>query len=151
TDGSGIAQITRTLGATAGPQTARATVTGLIGNPITFTGIATPGNPANLVFNSQNPTTAAPSGTVTLSVKGRDAHGNGVAHIRVDWAATAGGGLITPAVDSTNAQGIATVSHTVVDTVGPDTVTATSTPVLSGSPVKFATTITAAPLALTDT
>ena len=151
TDGSGIAQIFRTFGGTAGTQTASASVTGLIGSPIVFTGTATAGNPAQLVFNNQNPTSGAPSSVVSLSVKARDAHGNGTAGVRVDWAASAGGGLITPAVDTTNATGVATVSHTLVDTVGPDSVTATSTPALSGSPVKFATTVTAAPLAFTDT
>lgn len=141
TDGSGIAQIFRTLGGTAGTQLAQANVTGLIGTPITFTGIATPGQPANVIFNSQNPTSGAPSSDVTLSVKARDAHGNGVAGIRIDWAATAGGGLVAPDVDTTNAQGIATTLHTLSDSTRPDTVTATSTPALTGSPVAFSTDI----------
>jgi len=150
TDGSGIAQIFRTLGGTAGNQNAQASVTGLIGNPITFTGIATPGNPANLVFNSQSATVGQHAANVTLSVKARDAHGNGVAGVRVDWAATFGGGSVTPGVDTTNALGLATVSHTLGSTDGPDSVTATSTPALSGSPVSFATTITSAPATATD-
>jgi plastocyanin len=150
TDGSGIAQIFRTLGGTAGIQTAQASVTGLIGSPVTFTGIATPGHAAQLSFNSQNPTSGAPSSTVTLSVKALDAQGNGVAGIRVDWTATAGGGLIAPAVDTTNAIGVAAVSHTLSDSTRPDTVTATSTPALTGSPVKFGTTIATAPLTATD-
>lgn len=151
TDGSGIAQIFRTLGGTAGAQTAQASVTGLIGSPITFTGIATPGNAAQLVFNSQSATTGQPSASISLSVKARDAHGNGVAGVRVDWAATFGGGSVTPGVDTTNALGLATVSHTLGGSDGPDSVTATSTPALSGSPVKFATTIVTAPLAFADT
>ncbi len=151
TDGSGVAQIFRTLGPTAGSQAANAAVTGLIGSPITFTGIATHGNPAQLVFNNQSATTGAPSATVTLSVKAQDAHGNGTAGVRVDWAATAGAGLVVPAVDTTNAQGVAATTHTLSDSTRPDSVTATSTPALTGSPVKFATTITTAPMAFTDT
>jgi plastocyanin len=116
-------------------------VTGLIGSPIASTGIATPGNPANLIFSSQNPASGAPSSLATLAVKARDAHGNGVAGIRIDWATTAGGGLVSPGVDTTNTQGIATTSHTLSDSTRPDSVTATSTPGLSGSPVSFETTI----------
>jgi plastocyanin len=151
TDGSGVAQIFRTLGATAGNQTASASVTGLIGSPIAFTGIATPGHAAQLAFNSQSATTGTPSAMVTLSVKALDAHGNGRAGVRVDWAAILGGGSVTPAVDTTNAIGLATVSHTLGGSAGQDTVTATSTPTLTGSPVKFATTITTAPLTASDT
>jgi len=54
--------------------------------------------------------------------------------------------LVTPAVDTTNAQGIATTMHTLSDSTRPYTVTATSTPALSGSPVAFGTTIATAPL-----
>ncbi|HEY6808353.1 MAG TPA: hypothetical protein VI160_06135, partial [Gemmatimonadales bacterium] len=57
TDGSGIAQIVRTLGGTAGTQTAQANVTGLIGTPITFTAFATHGQVTTFAANNQSDTT----------------------------------------------------------------------------------------------
>ncbi|HYR30885.1 MAG TPA: Ig-like domain-containing protein [Gemmatimonadales bacterium] len=147
TDGSGIAQITRTLGATAGPQTASAAVTGLIGSPITFTGIATHGHATTFALNNQSDTTGIVSSTLSYGVEASDAHGNPVSGISVAWAVVAGGGSNNPTSNSTAVNGVAVTAHTLGSSAGPDTVTATSTPALTGSPVSFAARITALPLA----
>ncbi len=147
TDGSGIAQITRTLGATAGPQTARATVTGLVGSPITFTGIATHGQATVFAINNQSDTAGVVNSTLGYGAKASDAHGNPVSGIAVAWAVVAGGGSNNPTSNSTAVNGVAVTTHTLGGSAGPDTVTATSTPALTGSPVFFAATITTAPLA----
>ena len=149
TDGSGIAQITRTLGSTAGTQTTHASVTGLIGSPITFTAIANPGHAAALALNSQSAAVGAPNANLTFSVKSTDAHGNLVNGVIVDWAAVAGGGSVSKAEDTTKS-GLSTITHTLGSSPGKDTVTATANPSLSGSPVTFATTITSAPASATD-
>lgn len=150
TDGSGIAQNTRTLGATAGTQLTQASVTGLIGDPITFTATADPGHAAALALNSRSATSGAPNATLTFSVKSSDAHGNLVNGVIVDWAAVAGGGSVSKAVDTTKL-GLSTITHMLGSSVGQDTVTATASPSLTGSPVIFATTIATAPLSAADT
>jgi len=53
-------------------------------------------------------------------------------------------------VDTTKATGLSTVTHTVSASPGEDTVSATSTPALSGSPVAFRTLVTNAPATATD-
>ena len=150
TDGSGVAQIFRTLGAAAGTQTTRASVTGLIGDPITFTATANPGTAHDLALNSRSATSGAPNATLTFSVKSTDAHGNLVNGVIVDWAAVAGGGSVSKAVDTTKF-GLSSITHMLGGSVGQDTVTATANPTLTGSPVVFGSTITSAPLTATDT
>jgi plastocyanin len=147
TDGSGIAQISRTLGGTAGNQAAQASVTGLIGSPITFTGIATHGLVTTFALNNQSDTTGVVNSTLGYGVKASDAHGNPVSGVAVAWAVVAGGGSNNPTSNSTAVNGVAVTTHTLGPSAGPDTVTATSTPALAGSPVSFAASITNAPLA----
>ena len=149
TDGSGIAENTRTLGATAGTQTTTASVTGLIGSPVTFTATANPGQAAALALNSRSATSGAPNANLTFSVKSTDAHGNLVNGVIVDWAAVAGGGGVSKSVDTTKL-GVSTITHMLGPSVGQDTVTATANPTLTGSPVVFASTISTAPIAATD-
>src|SRR2546427_528071 len=48
TDINGIAVITHTFGSTVGAQSVQASVTGLIGSPVTFTSTATPGIPTQI-------------------------------------------------------------------------------------------------------
>lgn len=145
TDGSGIAQIFRTFGGTAGTQTASASVPGLIGSPITFTGTATHGQATTFAINNQSDTTGVVNTTLSYGVKATDGHGNPVSGVAVAWAVVAGGGSNNPTSNSTAVNGVAITTHTLGPSAGPDTVTATSTPGLTG-PVTFAARITTAPL-----
>ncbi len=62
TGNDGTAQTSWTLGATPGPQSATASVTGLTGSPVTFTATANPANAGKIAI------TTSPSGTVTAGV-----------------------------------------------------------------------------------
>src|SRR5258708_28810889 len=68
----------------------------------------------------------------------------------VDWAGGAGGGSGSKPVDTTKA-GLSTITHMLGGSLGQDTVTATASPALAGSPVVFGSTITTAPLSASDT
>jgi hypothetical protein len=76
-DAQGIAQVTRTLGATPGTYTTTAAVNGLAGSPITFTSTATVGAPARLAFLTQ-PTSGVVGETMSFQVEVQDAQGNRV-------------------------------------------------------------------------
>jgi len=146
TSASGIASATRVLGTTLGAnaQTATATVTGLTGSPVTFTATATAGNAKTIVLsagNAQTDTIGATLGTA-YSVLVTDGGGNPVAGITVTWAATGGGGSITPS-SITNASGIASATRVLGNTLGANAQTATATVTgLTGSPVTFTATAT---------
>src|SRR5512134_1424488 len=79
TNATGLAQATRTLGSSPGPQTATASVAGLAGSPVTFTANAVPGTASQLAFTVQ-PSSAAAGATITpaIQVTARDAFGNAV-------------------------------------------------------------------------
>lgn len=141
TDAGGIATATRTLGATAGAQTAQAAVTGLAGSPVGFTATATAGNPAVLLKTSGDGGTAGINTMVTYTVTVQDAHGNAKAGQQIDWAVASGGGSIAPTDNVTAANGQAIGTRTLSGTTGvhtaravaannqpaPDTVTFTTT------------------------
>jgi plastocyanin len=135
TNASGAASVTLTLGTTAGSQTATAASSGVTGSPVSFLETATHGNAFSLELSSQSGTNGPPGGTLTYSVIAKDKYGNGVAGVAIAWAATVGGGSVTPPNNATAATGIASTQHQLGPADGHDTVTATSTPVLSGSPV----------------
>ena len=140
TDASGAASVTLALGTTAGPQTATASASGATGSPVSFNETATPGHPFSLALSSQSSTSGSPSSTLTYSVITQDQHGNGVSGVTVAWAATFGGGSVTPPNNATGADGIASTQHQLGPAVGEDTVTATAG-TLQGSPVKIAAVI----------
>jgi adhesin/invasin len=98
TDAQGQASISWTLGATAGVQHASATVTGLTGSPVAFTATALAGPAAQIAAASGNNQTGQVDSDLAspLVVLVTDSHGNPVAGVNVTWAATAGGGSITP-------------------------------------------------------
>jgi len=146
TNGSGIASITRTLGTTAGTETLQAAIAGLIGSPITFTAVASHGQATTLAENNQSDTAGVVGSTLNYGVKATDAHGNPVSGISITWAVVAGGGSNNPTSNSTGVNGVAVTTHTLGSSPGKDTVTATSGPSLTGSPVRFTATILAAPL-----
>src|SRR5512134_2129555 len=105
TNASGIATATRTLGATAGAQTAQAAVAGLIGSPVTFTGTATAGNPADLVKTAGDGGTGGINTTVVYTVTVSDGHGNPRAGQQMNWEVASGGGSISPTDNVTAANG----------------------------------------------
>lgn len=104
-----------------------------------------PGPPVNLLatsITSQNAQVGANVGT-RPTVKVTDAEGVSVSGVEVVFAVTAGGGSLTSAVRTTDAQGLAIVgSWTLGPAEGLNTVTATSAG-LTGSPVTFNATGTA--------
>jgi hypothetical protein len=143
---SGQAQITWTLGATVGAQTATATVVGLTGSPVTFsaTGTALPATQLSLVSGNSQSATVSTALSAPLVVKVANAANGGVAGVTVNWAVTAGGGQVSAATSVTNASGQAQITWTLGATVGAQTATATVTG-LTGSPVTFGATGTAPP------
>jgi hypothetical protein len=78
TDGQGIAEVTRTLGATPGAYTTTATVAGLAGSPVTFTSTAEVGAPARLAFLSQPAGALVGQMLASFQVEIQDAQGNRV-------------------------------------------------------------------------
>lgn len=146
TNASGAASVTLILGPTAGSQTATAAASGVNGSPVSFLETATPGHPASLALSSQSATSGAPNETLTYAVVAKDSHGNGVSGITISWAATVGGGAVAPASNATGANGIASNQHQLGPSAGGDTVSATSTPALTGSPVNIGALIVPPPL-----
>ncbi|MGQ0639848.1 MAG: beta strand repeat-containing protein [Gemmatimonadaceae bacterium] len=153
TNAQGIATVGQwRLGNNVGPQTLTAVVAEA-GVSAVFTATATAGAPASIVAVS--PTTqSAGAGSLVAnppSVRVNDANGNPVANVQVTFAVTGGGGQLTGATQTTNAQGIATVTSWILGgTIGLNTVSAT----VAGVPsITFSATATAgapAVLAITE-
>jgi len=143
TNASGIATATRVLGSPLGAQTATATVTGLTGSPVTFTATATAGNAKTIALNGGNTQTDTIGATLATpyAVLVTDRLGNPVSGTTVSWAATGGGGSITPSSIS-NASGLATATRVLGSVLGSETASATVSG-LTGSPVNFSATATA--------
>jgi protocatechuate 3,4-dioxygenase beta subunit len=124
---SGIASISATLGATAGPNTFTASGTGV--NSVTFNETGVAGTATTLTLNAGDNQTGAAGAAlpIALSVKVTDTNGNLVSGFTVHWAATAGGGSVASATSTSNASGIASIVATLGGTVGPNTFTASGT------------------------
>lgn len=146
TDATGSSSVHMTLGPTAGTQTTTAAASGVTGSPVSFAETALPGNPFSLALSSQSGTQGTPNSTLTYSVIAKDKYANGVSGVSIAWAATFGGGGVNPASNSTGANGVASTQHQLGPANGHDTVTATSTPALSGSPVRIEAEIVTPPL-----
>lgn len=146
TNAAGIAQITHTLGSTAGAQTVRASVTGLIGSPVTFTSTAAAGNAASVEISGGNNQTGAVNSTLStpFGVRARDAYGNEKPGVTVNWSVHAGSGSLNPTQSVTGPNGIATSARTLGPAAGTYTDTATSTG-LTGSPLLFTVNAVTAP------
>jgi plastocyanin len=146
TDATGIAVITHTLGATAGSQSVHATVTGLIGSPVTFTSTANPGVATVIAKNGGDNQTGAINTALSTaqSVIVHDSHGNVVSQVPVTWVVGDGGGSVNPTSTTTGTNGVASTIRTLGPTVGAQTDTAKSTG-LSGSPLVFQATAVTAP------
>lgn len=126
TDASGIAEVGGWfLGSTPGVNALTANATGL--QSVTFTATATAGAPAffNIISGDQQ---AAIVGTAVASaptVRVTDAVGNPVSGIAVTFTVASGGGSITGASTTTDAQGQAAVGSWVLGPSGTNTLTAT--------------------------
>jgi adhesin/invasin len=143
TNASGIATVNRILGTAVGAQTAQARVTGLSGNPVSFTATATAGN-ATLIEKTAEPAAGVINTNVTYTVTARDRANNPKPGVTIDWAVTGGGGTITtPSTTGTNGQASAT--RTLSGAAGPHTATATADTI--PMTVTFTTNATTAPLA----
>lgn len=115
-----------TLGATAGPNTLRATLGAL--PPLTFTATGVPGAAALLtkVRGDLISRFAGTSVDSTPVVRVTDAGGNPVQGTVVSFTNVTGGGAVTGASVTTNAQGLAALgSWTLGTVVGPNTIRAT--------------------------
>ncbi len=98
---------TWTLGTTAGTNTLTVTVSGL--TPLTITATGTPGAASKVVTSAGNTQTAlagAQAGT-PLAASVQDQFGNGIANVQVTFAATIGGGSLSPSQITTNSAGVA--------------------------------------------
>lgn len=143
TDGSGHASTTMTLDSVAGPKLVAATVTGLVGSPVSLNATANSGHPVSLARSSAAAQVGPVNGVLAapLAVLVQDAHGNPVGGVTVNW--TSSTGLLSAASTQTGSTtGVASVTKTLgaAAGVGYDTAKATG---LSGSPVAFTDTAAA--------
>lgn len=114
-----------TLGTTMGANTLTASSNGV--TTITLTAIGTAGPATQMTISAGNGQTSSISTAVAVApaVLVRDQHNNPVAGATVTFSVTAGSGSITGAVQTTGANGIATVgSWQLGATPGPNTLTA---------------------------
>ncbi len=135
------------LGTTVGPQSLNATGTGLSGSPVVFNATAVAPVASNLAGFAGNNQTAKPNFAVATlpSVIITDTAGIPVSGVPVTFAVVSGGGSVTGASATSNANGIATVgSWTLGSTPGPNSLTASSG-TLTGSPFTFNATAVPAP------
>jgi adhesin/invasin len=144
TDSNGQAALgTWTLGTVTGLNrlTATATGSGIAGNPVTFSATAVADVPASIAAsagdNQQGPISQPLPIPATVLV--RDRYGNPVSGVQVTFAVALGGGSVSGAVQTTNANGLASVgSWTLGPNPGPNTLTATAVGGgIAGNPVSF--------------
>lgn len=140
TGAAGLSKVRFTYGTGAGNQTATATVTGLVGSPVTIALTATAGTAVTIVKTAGDNGTAPPSSQVTYTVQSRDSHGNPKGGVTIDWAVGTGGGSITPTNQTapgqnvTGTNGNASATRTLGAGTGDQTATATAA-ALPSSPV----------------
>ena len=137
TNSSGVANTFLTLAPQAGTYVIRATASGLVGSPLSFTATATSGtSPATKYIVTSNNSSPVAGGTVTITAQLADSSNNPVntAGKIVTWSKTGTGGSFGSPTSTTNASGIATVTFTVGTTAGTvHTVTGTDNDVLTGT------------------
>lgn len=150
TDAAGLAASRWTLGQTSGGQTARATLAGATGSPITFNATGNPGAVTAFTKTGGDNQSGSTNSAFAdpLSVKVADQFGNGVGSVTVDWAVqsgtvTLGGG----ATSVTSGAGIATKSVVGGAAVGGAVVRASTTSV-AGTNLDFSLTVTLPPVAV---
>ena len=112
TNSSGIATVGEwRLGTTSGNQTLEATLSGASGSPVTFTAVAAAPVPSSMVIVEGNGQTAVTLSAVSVApaVRITDPAGVPVPGVTVTFAVTGGGGSISGASATTNADGVATL------------------------------------------
>jgi plastocyanin len=140
TSAAGLSKVRFTYGTAAGNQSATATVTGLVGSPVTITLNATAGTAVGIVKTAGDNGTAPPSSQVNYTVQSRDTHGNPKGGVTIDWAVATGGGSLAPPQNTTQANGNASATRTLGSGLGAQTATATANG-LTGTPqLTFTTT-----------
>lgn len=153
TDGAGLAATRWTLGQVAGAQTARATLGGASGSPVTFSATGTAGAAAALTLNAGSGQVALinQAFTAPLTVKVADQFGNGISGVTVNWAVQSGSlGINGGATSATNATGIASNTISAGATAGAGLIRATTASV-AGANVDFSLTAYRAIVAATIT
>jgi adhesin/invasin len=136
TNANGVATVGGwTLGDAPGTNTLRATVSGsgIAGNPVLFQATATPGLVANVTAQTGTGQSAAVNTAVAIapSVVVRDARGNAVPGVAVQFIIGSGNGTLTGANATTNSAGVAAVGSW---TLGPVAGTQTLIARVSGLP-----------------
>lgn len=137
TDDAGLARSRWVLGTTSGTQTLQARVVGFSNLTLDFSAQALPDAAANVVLVSGDGQNGIVGSTLadSLVVRVVDGFDNGVPGIAVDWAAV-GGGSVSDASTTTDANGRTGVTRTLGSGSGPQSTTATVAGV-GGSPVTF--------------
>lgn len=140
TTAAGLSKVRYTYGTAAGPQSATATVTGLVGSPVTINFTATAGAAVAIFKTGGDNGTAPPNTQVGYTVQSRDRHGNPKGGVTIDWAVATGGGSITPAQNTTAANGNASAQRTLGAGTGDQTATAIAAGLTPPDTVTFTTT-----------
>lgn len=147
TDVNGRAATLIIVGTLAGAQTARATLSGASGSPVTFNLTALVGDPFGFsatAGDGQSAATSAPFAT-PLTVKVGDQYGNGISGVTVSWAVQSGSVTVNGGATSvTNAAGLATKTITAGGTPGAAVVRALTTAV--ADTLDFSLTVTQPPV-----
>jgi hypothetical protein len=118
TDAQGLAATTWTLGTLAGSNTVQAASSGLA--PVAFNATGVAGPPA-VVFALAGDTQSDVAGATLAApfvVSVQDANGNGVVGIAVDFAVSAGGGVLSSLFEISDAQGRASTTLTLGTSAG---------------------------------
>jgi plastocyanin len=136
TNASGVASVTRTLGTTAGTQTAQAVASGVTGSPKGFTTTATAGAAVDINKSATVDTASTVRTTVPYTVVSVDSHGNPKAGVVIDWLPA---DSMAPAQNTTGADGTASATRTLSGSEGEHTATATAGG-LTGAPSETFTT-----------
>ncbi|HZH41778.1 MAG TPA: plastocyanin/azurin family copper-binding protein [Gemmatimonadales bacterium] len=137
TDISGLGRAGFIMPAATGPITVQASVPGLVGSPVTFHAIATPGNAAQLVKSTGDSQAALISTALAAphTVMVKDAHGNPVPGVAIQWAVGTGGGSVSSAGPISDGTGLVSITRTLGGSLGAQADTAIAS--LSGSPIVF--------------
>ena len=126
TNAQGQAQTTYTAGAAAGAHQVRATVRGSAGLTTSFTVTAVDNTPASVLKVSGDNQAATVSQALAnpLVVRVRNAGGQSLQGVAVQWSVVQGGGALGSAVTTTNAQGESSNTYTVGSVAGANQVRA---------------------------
>jgi len=111
TDAAGRARTTATLGGAIGTQSFQATVSGLVGSPVTFNATALAGPPVQLLAVQGDAQLAVVNALLPISprVQVKDAGGNPVAGVAITFTVASGGGTRTGGSQVSDSGGFATV------------------------------------------